>query len=168
MKKVGSFCKIFSSFIFFFYFFSSCETTLAQSSYAGNGCGGVILKATRNIRIQNDGSDKIKLIDEVGCPAYILSVFPDQNVEWEIDGSVKSIDSIVTKPKPGNGNVFEEHPHKKFRSKRHWKGKIKSAGGADNIKNEEYYIVWTAEDGTQHTYDPLIQLNPKFNLAPKK
>ncbi len=165
MKKVGSFFKIFSSCIFSFYIFTSCETTSAQKNNFNNGCGGIIKKSTRNIRIQNDGSDKIKLIDEVGCPAYTLNVQPGQDVEWVIEGSIiKSIDSIVTKAKPGNGNVFEKPPHKQLFSK-HWKGNtIKN----DDSQYEEYYIVWTDEAGKKNTYDPLIQLNPKFDSATKK
>jgi hypothetical protein len=167
MKKVGSFCKIFSSCIFSLYLFISCETTSAQKNYTDNGCGGIIHKPTRNIRIQNDeiSPDKIKLIDEVGCPAYTLYVLPGQDVEWIIDGSIiKSIDSIVPKAKPGNGNVFEKPPHKQFFSK-HWKGTgIKN----DGRQYEEYYIAWTDKAGQKNKYDPLIQLNPKFDSAIKK
>ena len=159
MEKVGSFLKIFSFCISSLFLFICCETSTAQKN-TSNGCGGIILKPTRIIRIQDDAKNpnKIRLIDEVGCPAYTLNVLSGQNVEWQIDGStIKSIDSIVIKAKPGNENIFEKPPHKQHLSK-HWKGKSKNV---KKIETEEYNILWTGIDNTSYTYDPIMQLNPK-------
>ncbi len=157
MKKVCLFFKIFSPCIFYFYVFTSCETTSAQQNNSNSGCGGIIKKSTRIIRIQNDGADKIKLIDEVGCPAYTLNVEPGQDVKWVIDNSIiMSIDSIVLKQQ--NGNIFEKPPHKQFFSK-HWKGKVKKTVG---IETQEYDIFWKGVDRKSFRYDPLIQINPKI------
>ncbi len=166
MKKVGSFCKIFSSFIFSFYILTCCKTTFAQENNSNYRCGEVIHNTqTRYIKITSAdvSSRKLTLVDENGCPADTLNIEKGQDVEWEIEGaSIKSIDNIVTKSQ--GSTVFEKPPHKKFLSK-HWKGNTKKS---NSTVSEEYDIFWTAADKSHYTYDPLIQLNPKFELGEKK
>ena len=165
MKKVSSFCKIFFACIFFVYIFSCCETS-GQGIHSINGCGEIKHnKPTRYIRITSAdvSTRKLTLFDEFDCPADTLNIEAGQDVEWKIDGSsIQSIDNIVIKSE--GSTVFEKPPHKKFWSK-HWKGNTKKS---NIIESVEYDIDWTATDKKHYTYDPLIQLNPNFNLAPKK
>ncbi len=105
------------------------------------------------------GSGKLTLKDKKGKPADTLITTSGKIIKWKIETHiVKSFHSIPPKPSAENSSVFKKEPHKKFLSKT-FKGKLEKT---ETVRKEVYSILWEDQKHNPlHTYDPLIQVNPK-------
>ncbi len=160
MKLIFSICKIFSFCFVVMYAFSSCKTTLIV-----NGTEEVPKKVIIKITGFDTTTGKLKMEDKAGKPADTIQAWPGQKIKWKIRGSgIRSIDSIFAK-KVNKNKIFQEDPHKKFLSST-WQGTIQNKGALKEngvirdggYYNYDYNIKWKDKDGTQHTYDPRIQV----------
>ncbi len=147
---VFHYCKFFVICVFTFYFLSSCTS------------GNIAPKDKKKLVIRITGSNsttgKLIMINEKGDTAENFQAWSGQKIKWDIDdrSNVKSIKDIF--PKANNQTVFSEKPKKLFLSK-NWQGTLKET---KDTLFENYNIDWIEKDNNyKHTYDPLIQVNPK-------
>ena len=112
------------------------------------------------IRVSSDPiSGKLILKDKKDSSADTFVITSGKIVKWKIGtGTIKSFDSMPPKMNiAGNSDVFKRDPHKKFLTKT-FKGKLVKT---EVIRIEHYNIIWKDQDGTSHTYDPTMQVNPR-------
>lgn len=78
-----------------------------------------------------------------------------QKVTWVIGpkSGVVSITGITVKE--GSTNVFDPEPHQLGNSS-NWQGTVSAA--VQPPAEELYNITWTDSEGTEHTFDPKIQV----------
>lgn len=91
----------------------------------------------------------------------------NEQVHWKVkDGiDVDYISAITWEQMPGSDNVFSNNPPIDQENKKNWKGRVNhDAEGSVYV----YSITWVKRDGTTHTFDPIISINPSlsfFNLT---
>jgi len=112
--------------------------------------------ATHEIRITRDPQNgKLDLRDENGNDGSDITVDSDDEIVWinESDITVNGVeetkdskDHFKQKPVPDDSS-----------SKKKWRGKVNKYKHRGHII--KYSIIWTEND-VEHTYDPLIRINP--------
>lgn len=106
----------------------------------------------------NTNSGKLTLKNKKGNSADTFVTTSGKIVKWKIEThTLKSFQKIPPKSSAENSSVFKNDPHKKFLSKT-FKGKLKKT---KTVQKEDYSILWEDQENKQHTYDPLIQVNPR-------
>ena len=104
-----------------------------------------------------DPNGELDLRDAGNNPAKIFKVKAGKTINW-LDNTldVSNIDSIYKKPN-SSGDLFKTSPSRLGHS-RNWTVTIDP--NAQSGQYEDYNIDWTDKNGTKHTFDPRIQINP--------
>ncbi|CAN5209237.1 hypothetical protein BH20BAC1_BH20BAC1_06480 [soil metagenome] len=117
--------------------------------------------AAITIKHCDTGNGELDMIDHDGNSASTIHAAISEIVTWTIDphSGVKEITKIDKKE--GSDNVFNPLPRRLGKSK-NWQGTI-DPDLDPSINQETYFIEWVDETaGKKHTYDPLIQINPRI------
>lgn len=87
----------------------------------------------------------------------LTQVDPGDTVTWIIMPQLDIVAITGLPPKTSSTNVFDECDPVSVGNSNNWKGTIKS--GTNGV-DEDYNILWTDKNGSNHTYDPRIRVNP--------
>ena len=88
----------------------------------------------------------------------------NEQVHWKVkEGiAVDYISAITWKQIGGSENVFSNDPPAEQENKKNWKGRVNR--NAEDYSVYVYNITWVKNDGTTHTYDPIIAINPSTSF----
>jgi hypothetical protein len=109
------------------------------------------------IKIEDGYASGLVLKDDHGRSAQTFVVHGGTKIQWILKNNtaVDKIDNIFKKD--ASINVFAKGPSR-IGGSRNWEGTTEDP---KDVKVESYNIQWTDTAGQQHTFDPLIQVNPK-------
>ncbi len=152
--------KLFSTSFLFLYITPNKSYTNEKQTY--NDTEKKVLKKLVIAISDGDattGRLTMKIIN--GKDGHRVSADQGQKIQWLLhpNNNVSEIIAIEEKSISNNFNIFSEDPAPVGGSK-NWEGTI--SPDTDN-PYEWYSIVWKDKNGTQHTDDPLIQVNPQVN-----
>ena len=87
-----------------------------------------------------------------------------EQVYWKVkDGiDVDYISAIKWKQMAGSEDVFSDDPPAEQENKKNWKGRVNRS--AEDYSVYVYGITWVKKDGTTHTFDPIISINPSLSF----
>lgn len=127
---------------------------------------GSPFKFSKMLRIDIIGYSGEDLIFEVdGRPNNGRSTAAkNEQVHWKVkEGiAVDYISAITWKQIAGSENVFSSDPPAEQENKKNWKGRVNRA--AEYYSVYVYSITWVKNDGSTHTFDPIISINPSLSF----
>ncbi len=160
MKILFLFAKIFSISFLFLYVTPNKSYTTEQPNY-NDTINKIFNKLVITVSNGDVTSGKLVMTLINGKSARQVSADHGQIIQWLLhpNNNVSEIIAIEEKSIANNFNIFSKDPEPVGGSK-NWEGTI--SPDTDN-PYEWYSIVWKDKNGTQHTDDPLIQVNPQVN-----